>query len=129
MTNLDDKIRQALDQEDAELLQQYQADAPLHEQLIGLYRGRLRWLNAGATVGTLVLFGLLFVIGYQFFQADEIQEMIAWATAFTTCFVWLALMKLWFWLEMHKNAVTREVKRLELQLASLSQKLNGESKQ
>jgi len=124
MTDFDDKIRQALDQEDAELLLQHEVDAPLHEQLIDLYRGRLRWLNIGATLGTFALFAFLIVLGYEFFQAEETQEMIAWATAFVTCFVWLALMKLWFWLEMHKNAVTREIKRLELQLAMLSQKLN-----
>jgi len=127
MTHLDDKIRQALDHEDAELLQQSQTDVPLYEQLIGLYRGRLRWLNVGATFGTLVLFALLFVIAYQFFHAGDVQEMIAWATAFVTCFVWLALMKIWFWQEMHKNAVTREIKRLELQMANLSQKLDDKT--
>ncbi len=129
MTDLDDKIRQALDQEDAELLQQYQADAPLYEQLIELYRGRRRWLNMGATLGNFILLVLLLVITYQFFHADGTQEMIAWATAFVTCFVKLMTMKIWFWLQMHKNAVTREIKRLELQMASLSQKLIGESKQ
>ena len=123
MTNIDDKIRAALEEEDAELLADYQGDAPLHEQLIDLYRGRLRWINVMATLGSFLLVILLLVCAYQFFHTQETRSMLAWATAFLTTFVWLALMKLWFWLEMNKNSVTREVKRVELQLASLSHKL------
>jgi hypothetical protein len=32
----------------------------------------------------------------------------------------VAILKIWFWMEMHKNAVLREVKRLELQIARLA---------
>jgi hypothetical protein len=31
----------------------------------------------------------------------------------------LALVKLWFWLEMQRNIAVREMRRLELQIASL----------
>lgn len=128
MTSIDDKIRAALAEEDAELLEHYRGDAPIHELLIELYSGRRRWVNIAATLGTFVLFGLLFVCGYQFFHAEQTRAMLAWATAFLTLFMWLVLMKLWFWLEMNKNSVTREIKRLELQLADLSYKLGSREK-
>jgi hypothetical protein len=35
----------------------------------------------------------------------------------------LALVKVWFWMELQKNAIVREVKRLELQVASLAAQL------
>ena len=31
------------------------------------------------------------------------------------------MVKIWFWLELLRNSVTREVKRLELQVALLNQ--------
>jgi hypothetical protein len=33
------------------------------------------------------------------------------------------MMKIWYWLELNKNAVTREIKRLELQVARLSARM------
>lgn len=116
MKELDERIREALAQEDAEILKHQVADAPLYEQLIGIYQGRLRWLNFGATIGTFAIFGAIIFCGYRFFQADDTQAMIGWATAFLWSVVWMAMMKIWFWMEMQKNSVTREVKRLELLL-------------
>jgi len=37
--------------------------------------------------------------------------------------VWIAMLKLWFWLEIQRLFVTREIKRLELQIANLSRQL------
>lgn len=125
MNKLDQRIREALAEEDAEVVKYQEADAPLHEQLIGIYQGRLRWLNLGATIGTFAVFGAIIFCGYQFFQAEDTQAMIGWATAFLWFVVWIAMMKIWFWMEMQKNSVTREVKRLELLLVSY---MEGESK-
>ena len=120
MNDLDEKIRAALNAEDAELLGQYESDAPLHEMVVELYRGRRRWINLIASMGTFILFATQLWCGYQFFGAETTQAMIAWATGFLALFIWLVLMKLWFWLELVRNSVTREVKRLELQVALLN---------
>ena len=32
----------------------------------------------------------------------------------------LALIKVWFWMEIQKNAIVRELKRVELQVANLA---------
>ena len=39
------------------------------------------------------------------------------------CFSAIAGMKVWYWLELNKNAVTREIKRLELQIARLASRI------
>lgn len=118
--NIDDKIREALRQEDAELLEHYRGEAPLNEMIIETFSGRHRWLNMLAVVISIVVTGLLVVVGYQFFNAESTRAMIAWATAFVTCELTIVLMKIWFWLEFNKNGLTREIKRLELQIAYLS---------
>jgi hypothetical protein len=125
--NIDDKIREALRKEDAELLEHYRGDVPLHEMVVETFRGRHRWLNMLAMVMGLVVTGLLVVIGYEFFQVESTRAMIAWATAFVWGMLTIVLMKIWFWLEINKNGVTREIKRLELHIAHLSRQVNPKS--
>jgi hypothetical protein len=121
--NIDVKIREALRKEDAELLEHYRGEAPLHEMLIETFRGRHRWMTIAAFLATCLILVALIAAGYQFFHAEGTRAMIAWATAFVWGVVWIALMKIWFWLELNKNSLTREIKRLELQLANLSRQL------
>jgi hypothetical protein len=123
MKNIDDQIREALRRDDAELLEHYRGDLPIHEQLVETFHGRNRWLSALAFVFTFAAFGLVCVAAYQFFQVETTRAMIAWAAAFMWGALSVAMLKMWFWLEMHRNNVTREIKRLELQIANLSRQL------
>lgn len=122
--NIDDQIREALRMEDAELLNHFRGEASLPEMLIETFRGRHRWLNMLAIVVGFVVTALLVVVGYQFFQAESMRAMIAWATTFVLGSLTIVLMKIWFWLEINKNTLTREIKRLELQIAHLSLQVN-----
>ena len=126
MKDIDDKIREALRKEDAELLEHYSGEVSLHEMLIETFRGRRRWVNVLAFGGSCAIFVLLFVIAYQFFQAESTKAMIAWATGFLWGVMWIVMLKIWFYVEVNKNSITREIKRLELQLANLSRQLDAE---
>lgn len=123
MTDIDDKIREALRQEDAELLEHYPAEVPIHEVIIDYFRGRHWWVNILAFAFTLVALGMAVFAAYRFFHTDSTQAMIAWATCFLWFVIWVAMLKIWFWLEMQRNSLSREIKRLELQVANLSRQL------
>jgi len=125
MSDIDDRIREALRREDVELLEHYQAEPPLFEMLIETYGGRNRWWNLLAFVFTLAALVMVIVAGYQFFHADGTRAMIAWATCFLWFAIWVAMLKIWFWMEIQRNSLTREIKRLELQVASLSRQLEA----
>ncbi len=60
----------------------------------------------------------------EFFRADTTQQMIAWATGFVFCSISVAMLKIWYWLQMMQNSMTREIKRFELQLARLTGRLD-----
>jgi hypothetical protein len=85
--------------------------------------GRLRWFNAAGWIGGVVLFGVAAVLAWRFAQARELGDMLRWGAASALAFAGIALMKVWFWLELQKNAIVREVKRLEVQVASLAAQL------
>jgi hypothetical protein len=57
----------------------------------------------------------------QFFAAEATRELIMWAVVFGFSMMAIMALKLWFWAEIQKNAVLREVKRVELQVALLHQ--------
>jgi hypothetical protein len=120
MTNLDQAIRQALSAEDAEFLAKFEKDAPLHEQVLGTFSGPFGGLNILAAVMTLGAVGVMFFCAWQFFQASEIRDQVLWSASTMTAVIFVSMLKIWFWMEMHKNQVLREVKRLELQVARLA---------
>lgn len=124
MKDIDDKIREALRKEDSELLEHYRGEPAIYEMLMETFRGRFRWVNAIAFTWSLLMLALVIVVAYRFFQAEDVRAMVAYATAFLMGLFWMGMMKVWFWLEIQRNSITREVKRLELQVASLSRQMS-----
>jgi hypothetical protein len=123
MNNLDHAIRQSLSAEDAALLERLGGDQALHQQVLATFEGRLRWFNVAGWVAGFVLFGVACVLTWRFIQAQEVRDMLHWGAASAVAVAGLALVKVWFWMELQKNAIVREVKRLELQVASLAAQL------
>jgi RNA polymerase sigma factor (sigma-70 family) len=61
----------------------------------------------------------------EFFRAPEVRGMLLWGAG-TALFMTMTLaMKVWYWMELNKHSVTREVKRLELQVAHLASELRA----
>lgn len=122
MNEFDDKIRAALRAEDTDIFQN--PDEPsMFEQAMATLWGRQRLLNAYAIVAMLAVMGLAVWFAIEFFQAAELHTALGWATGFLLCGMTFALMKVWFWMQMDKYVVLREVKRLELQVARLSSRV------
>lgn len=122
MSELDKKIRAALAADEAEVLSQFDEQS-FGEQVVETFRGKNSWLVVVSFVATTgwVLFGLFAAI--RFFQADDLQHMMAWGGAFGLSILASAMLKIWYWMELNKNAILREVKRVELQMARLASEL------
>jgi hypothetical protein len=122
MNELDRKIREALPADEAELLGPL--DEPsLWQQVLEMFQGRLRWVSVLVAVGGVAFAVFMVVSAVCFFRAESMREMIAWAGGFGLSLIAVSVSRLWFWLLLHRNAVLREVKRVELQLARLSSRL------
>jgi hypothetical protein len=123
MNDLDQAIRESLSSEDTKLFDRLGADQALHRQVLGTFEGQLRWLNIAGWIAGFVLFGVASISAWRFVQEPELEDMLRWGAASALAFAGLALVKVWFWLELQKNAIVREVKRLEVQVASLAAQL------
>ncbi len=123
MKEIDHKIREALQAEDAELFEEFGGEQSLGERVMDTFRGRSRWLVYLILVEKVIFFLLTILAAVKFFRVETVREMIAWATAFLMCLAVTMALKFWYWMELNKNAITREVKRLELEIARLAKRL------
>ncbi len=127
MKDIDEKIRAALQQEDPELLEHYRGEQSISQMVADSFRSRNRWLIVLVFVSTTALFLLEILAAYQFFQAESTRWMVGWATGFLFCAIGITMMKVWYWMELNRNTLAREIKRLELEVANLSRRLSGGS--
>ncbi len=119
-TDIDDAIREALSAEDARMLERFSADQGLQAQLAATLQGRYRWLNGLGWIAGFALFAAACYCGWRMTHSDEVGQAIGWATGTVASLIGLALVKIWFWMELQKNTIVREIKRVELQVASLA---------
>lgn len=119
MTNLDQAIRQAMSAEDAEFLARFEAETPIAEAL-GTFRGKWGALNIFAAIITFAMFGGFVYCVWNLLQTDDVRATLLWSTGALITALAVAMLKLYFWMEMNKNVMLREVKRLELQVARLA---------
>ncbi len=123
MNELDKKIQEALRAEDAELFKDFAEEPSVFEMLIETCRGRHRWLNILGAFWTLVFLVLGIIAAVKFFSAEGTRDIVMWAAACIVCVSAVSMLKIWYFLEMNKNSVTREIKRLELQIARLAARI------
>lgn len=120
--NIDDLIRDALTKEEARFYDEL-GEQNLPEMIAGLFHGKMRWWTILSVIVQFVMFGFTIYFGIQFFKAEELREMMIWGAGGMTFFLAMSFMKLFHWLMMDKNAILREIKRLELQVATLAGRL------
>lgn len=125
MNELDKKIAEALRKEDADLFREIGEEPGIFEMLLETFRGKHRWLNLLGAIWTLAFLVLGIASAVAFFRAEATRGMLTWASACILCMWAVGLAKVWYWMEMQRIVVMREIKRVELQIARLAARLPG----
>ncbi|MDH3697479.1 MAG: hypothetical protein OER83_00435 [Flavobacteriaceae bacterium] len=116
--SIDELIKATLSEEEAAFYDELE-EQNLFGKLEGIYKGKLGWLAVIINV-VLVLWFILFVYcTVQFFNTDITNELIKWASGGFLSILAVGMLKLFVWMQMDKNDILRELKRLELQIAVL----------
>lgn len=119
MNSLDDQIRNALSNEDAEMIGEPDDGLRLDQLMISSLQSRNRFMTIMMIVVSLVFFGLSVWCAINFFDASETKELLTWGIGIVIGIFAVSFMKVWFWMEMQRIAITREVKKVELLTARL----------
>ena len=120
--NVDQIIREALGQKETEDILRYSADPGLFDLIGSTFRGRLRWVVMLAFVMSLVYFGAFIFCAFKFYHASEVKNQLAWGGGAVISFLIVVAHKQWYWLEMTRRSLSRDIKRLQLQVADLAEK-------
>ena len=120
MTDIDDAIRAGLDADDRAFLASLDDERGLFRQLGDSLGGPLGgWAK--------VVFAMSFLLGivllvsvWQLLTADTTRDQILWATAAMALVMSTGFLKDWLFSRMNMFTVLREVKRLQVQVALLS---------
>jgi len=120
MKELDERIREALATDEEALAALTRQEADFISNALGSFRGRNRFLVLVANIWTFLFFLLMIYSVWQVFQTKDVQRLVQWAILAIFSMTAMSGLKLWWFMEMNKNAVVREVKRVELQLARVA---------
>jgi len=123
MTDIDEEIRKVLAGSELEKLGSLTEEPGMYAMISDVFKGKMRFWNLYAMVLSFVAFGFALWTGWNFFHTDDAHMMALWGTSMGVAIFFVAMLKLWFWMEMNKNSVIREVKRVELQLAVLAKEI------
>ena len=127
MNDLDEKIRNALSRQDAEMIGDPNDGFRLDQQVLAVFKSGSGFANMIVVVFSFVFLGLAIYCVVQFFGTDVTKELLAWGIGFLCCMIAVSMFKLWFWMEMQRISITREVKRVELLTARMLQELSTHS--
>ena len=120
MTNLDDKLRKALREQFGSDEFDDDRDTAVLDLVIDTFRGRNRWLTYIGIIGAVAFVAVAVLCVFRFFDAAETRDQIFWAVTFIACLIAVGISEIWFWMQVDRNALLRESKRIELQIARLA---------
>lgn len=120
MTDIDEAIRRAMSEEDARALDAFAPEESLFRQALATMGGTHRGANIMGWLAGFGMLGIALWSGFRFIGAPDLREMILWGAITGTAIFALGMIKVWFWMEMQRNATVREIKRVELQVARLA---------
>ncbi|QEH31997.1 hypothetical protein OJF2_04660 [Aquisphaera giovannonii] len=120
--DFDDLLSEALSREEAEVFRRLGKPSVFH-LVTDTFRGTMRWLNILGYAVTIVVFGLGIVCLVGLLGTDRPPMMLRWGLGFGTCVLTVMALKVWFWMEMQRHSLLREIKRVELQVAHLGAQL------
>lgn len=124
MTDFDDTIRKALQADAGDLPDA--DERSIIAQVAQTMRGRNRWMTIGVMLGVTFMAVLLIFSTVKFFDVETTRDHIMYATLFIYSLLGVSMLKLWYWMILNRNTVTREIKRLEIQIAALVKVLDSE---
>lgn len=119
---IDALIKEALTKEEAKFYTELD-EQNLFQMLGGLFDGKMKWLILLMNLVIIGVFGLFIYCAIQFFDTEVTNELIKWGVAATFCMLIISMLKLFLWNQMDKNSLKRELKRIELQISFLTNKM------
>ena len=123
MKEMEKKLAEALRVDDDALFGMEAEEQSLFGNMADTFRGKRRWLVVMVWFWAFVAAVLMFVGAYMFFKAEAESAKMAWGFGSVFGMMMNGMLKMWYWMEMNRASILREIKRVELQIARLAERI------
>ena len=119
---IDRLIKETLTEQEAKFYDELD-EQNLFDMVIGVFRGKNKWMFIYINFIQVLTFIAFIYCLVQFFNTEETNDLIKWGLAGFLAIFATTMLKLFTWMQMDKKAIIREIKRLEIQVSSISGKI------
>ena len=116
----EDPLKQLLDCED---VYDDSREDTLRAMLGDFYNKRMRSIVVMVWASGLIFMALAVLSAIAFFKSADAKAQLLYATIFICLLQWIGLLKVFAWQTIHRNNIKREIKRLEIRIDDLTQRL------
>lgn len=122
MSAIDDKILESFNAEDKEVMHSCGEELGLFGLVAESFRGKLKVAVIAVFFFMLIFAAILAYSAINFFSVEDIGTKLHWLAVALTALIAFALLRLWYWMELNRLSLVREIRRLELQISLLAKK-------
>lgn len=119
MTDLNVRLREALKEDDQALMSELEHESGLFELIGDTLTSKMRGWVFYMMFWMIVITGLAVWCLVNVINSIDLVSQIGWSLSLVVCVIFVASMKIWYWMELQKSAIVREIKRSELRLTLL----------
>ncbi|MDG1729384.1 MAG: hypothetical protein P8K68_07385 [Algibacter sp.] len=123
MENIDKLIKETLTEQASKFYDDLE-EQNMIQMLFGLFEGKNKWFMYVMNLVTLIFFGLFIYCLVQFLKVEATKDLLKWELGSVVFLLGVSMLKVFAWMQMDKNALFREMKRLEIQISSLSGRMS-----
>lgn len=117
---IDKIILEALSKEEASYYDEL-GEQSILDMALGVFKGRNKAIYLFVFLFSFALFGVFVYSLMAFLDADNVTDMLRYGALGFLSILVITAVKIWYWMQMNTNALQREMKRIEIQLAALMQ--------
>lgn len=121
MTSIDERIGSALSEDDREFLASLDEGRGMFTQIGDVLTGPLGGWSKLIFAVAFVLGFVLIYAGYRFFTASAADDYLWWGLVTLAVLMMQGFIKEWFYNRMNMISVLRELKKMQMQIALLSE--------
>lgn len=126
MTDINKKILKAMEEENknTQALHGPEDQADVLKQIARSFRGPFKLMFPVIIVMKLATLGLGIYFAYEMLNSSETADKIDWLAGLLLCGMTFVILRLFFFMELQRLSLIREIKRLELRMTLLSESIN-----
>lgn len=125
MNDHDRTLAEALLTDDAELIRESEKGGSIVRDVLETMHGSRGLLNILVWIVAAAFAVVMFWGGYRFFTEDELGDRLTWGMICLFGIIANGMLKMWAWMEINRVHAQRDMRRIELRLAVLNDRLGG----